>query len=392
MPQYSHSRISTFEQCKLKFKYQYIDRVETEVENTIEAFLGSMVHETLEKLYKDLKFQKLNTLPELLAFYKEHWDKHYTSGILVVREGYTPENYKAMGEKYLTDYYGRFAPFDQEITILLEGYIEIQAGSYVLRGYIDRLSCDKKGNYFIHDYKTGNHLPTQEDVDLDRQLALYAIAVRQNYKDCRTVTLLWHYLAFDKTLKSSRTEEQLERLKQEVAQIIERIESTHEFPPQKSALCDWCEYRSMCPEWKHLYKIEGKGLNKYIEDDGAVLANKYAKIKKEADEWQRELEEVKEALVAFAKKEGITQVFGDEVAVTVRSYPRLSFPKKEEPLLQQKFFDMLKKTGLWEKLAVADVYELAKKINNGEVHPDIVKLLEPFIQRGETVYVRVNKR
>ena len=65
---YSHSRLSTFEQCPLKFKFAYIDKIETEIEETIEAFLGSRVHEALEKLYKDLKFQKLNTLKELLGF------------------------------------------------------------------------------------------------------------------------------------------------------------------------------------------------------------------------------------------------------------------------------------------------------------------------------------
>ena len=37
---YSHSRLSTFEQCKLKFKFRYIDKLTPEIENTIEGFLG----------------------------------------------------------------------------------------------------------------------------------------------------------------------------------------------------------------------------------------------------------------------------------------------------------------------------------------------------------------
>jgi putative RecB family exonuclease len=50
MTVYSHSRLSCFEQCPQKFKLQYIDKVETDVEESVEAFLGSRTHETLEKL------------------------------------------------------------------------------------------------------------------------------------------------------------------------------------------------------------------------------------------------------------------------------------------------------------------------------------------------------
>ena len=47
---YSHSRLSTFEQCPYKYKLKYLDKIETDVPDTIETYLGSRVHETLEKL------------------------------------------------------------------------------------------------------------------------------------------------------------------------------------------------------------------------------------------------------------------------------------------------------------------------------------------------------
>ena len=73
---FSHSRISTFEQCPLKFKFQYIDEAETEGFEGVEAFLGSRCHEALEKLYKDLKFQKILSLPELIK-YKFYDSSHH---------------------------------------------------------------------------------------------------------------------------------------------------------------------------------------------------------------------------------------------------------------------------------------------------------------------------
>lgn len=43
--------MSFYEQYLQKFKLQYIDKVETEAEKTVEAVLGSRIHETLEKFY-----------------------------------------------------------------------------------------------------------------------------------------------------------------------------------------------------------------------------------------------------------------------------------------------------------------------------------------------------
>ena len=53
MASYSHSRIETFQQCRYKYKLQYIDRIKVDVPATVEAFMGDLVHRTLEKLYKE---------------------------------------------------------------------------------------------------------------------------------------------------------------------------------------------------------------------------------------------------------------------------------------------------------------------------------------------------
>ncbi|MBS3124586.1 PD-(D/E)XK nuclease family protein, partial [Candidatus Woesearchaeota archaeon] len=93
MTQYSHSKLGTFQQCKQKYKFQYVDKVKVESKDTIETFLGGLVHKTLEKLYKDLKFQKLNTKEELLNFFKECWNKEFNDKILIVKKDYKKENY-----------------------------------------------------------------------------------------------------------------------------------------------------------------------------------------------------------------------------------------------------------------------------------------------------------
>src|SRR3989344_2330354 len=170
---YSHSRLATFEQCPLKFKFHYIDGLEPpDEEQTIEAFLGDLVHRTLEKLYKDLKFQKENTSESTLAYFNDLWQKEWHSDIRVVKKGIEAENYRKMGEAFLRDYYARHAPFNHTKTIALEHRIVISLdGGYQLQGYMDRLSYNPKTEtYEIHDYKTSSSLPINEQLVADRQL------------------------------------------------------------------------------------------------------------------------------------------------------------------------------------------------------------------------------
>jgi putative RecB family exonuclease len=237
----------------------------------------------LEKLYKDLKFQKLNSLQQLLDYYTSEWEKNWNDKILIVRDEYDQDNFKRMGEKFITDYYNRYKPFDQARTIGLEMQIILKLdknGLYILQGYIDRLASPSDGVYEIHDYKTANSLPGQDHVDADRQLALYSIAVKETFKDCKKAILIWHYLAFDKELRSERSDEQLEELKKEVIETIQEIENTKEFKPVESALCDWCAFRELCPRFSHLVEVEDKKPEEFLADDGVKLVNEYAALKK----------------------------------------------------------------------------------------------------------------
>jgi len=388
MTVYSHSRLSCFEQCALRFKFNYIDKVETEVEESIEAFMGKRVHEVLEKIYKDAKFHKIPELKELLKLYNDEWEKNWNDQILIVRKEYGPENFKKIGEKAITDFYKRYHPFKDGKTIGTEMLIMVDINGKKLRGYVDRLSCDNEGVYTIHDYKTSGTLPDQNKLDEDRQLALYSIAIKEKFKDCKKVRLVWHYLVFDKELESSRTDEELEKLKKEVCSVIDKIENAKDFKSNTSKLCDWCEFMSMCPEWKHKAGLEEKEPNEFLSDDGVTLVNKFAVLKEQEKKITEDLDKIKEALVEFANKNNINAVFGSDLKALVRTYPRSSFPNKDDPL-RQDFFKTIRDIGLWDQLAEPNVYELAKMINNNDINEELVRLLDKYITKGETIWVKL---
>jgi len=247
---YSHSRLSTFEQCPLKFKFRYIDKLEPEIKQSIEGFLGNRVHDTLEFIYQESCKGRTVELDEMIEFYIYNWNHEYSSEIKVIKQEFAPEYYFEKGIKFLIDYFTANYPF-KDNTIAVEKQIIIDLdktnpGKYKVQGYIDRLVHNKDSNIFeIHDYKTGQ-IKTQEELDKDRQLALYSLGIRESFPNVSDVHLIWHYLDFNKKMYSRRTIEELEKLKQEIIQLIDKIESTKEFPACPSILCKWCEFQGYC--------------------------------------------------------------------------------------------------------------------------------------------------
>jgi len=249
---YSHSRLSTFEQCPLKFKYRYLDKIVPEMETTVEAHLGSAVHDVLEWVYNTVLSGKLPSIDDTIGKYTECWEKEWKEEIKIVKKNMTAADYFNKGVKFLIDYYIKHQPFIDG-TIELEKRLIINLDSesrYKMQGFVDRLVYNKEtGEYEIHDYKTANMLPKREKIETDRQLALYSIGIKSHFNTNANVTLVWHYLAHNLKIVSKRTNEQLEELKQKTIELIKVIETAIDFPPCKSTLCGWCEYKSMCPVW-----------------------------------------------------------------------------------------------------------------------------------------------
>ncbi|MFH1801535.1 MAG: PD-(D/E)XK nuclease family protein [archaeon] len=251
---YSHSKLSAFEQCPLKFKLRYIDKIIPESEKTIESHLGSVVHSVLEILHTKAKKGKILSVEEVIKHYFKKWEECYKPEIVIVRKDTTAEDYFNKGIKFLTDYYRKNHPFEEN-TLAVEKKIKIELGEHSIVGFIDRLVHNaEKDEYEIHDYKTANSMPLREAVENDRQLALYSLAIKEIFGQEKKVCLVWHYLAHNQKIRSRRTDEQLEKLKKEVLELIEKIESTDNFHPYISKLCDWCEYKSMCYAWTKNHK------------------------------------------------------------------------------------------------------------------------------------------
>lgn len=374
MATYSHSKISTFENCPYQYKLAYIEKPEIEVAETIETFLGKKVHETLEKLYKDKKFKKKISKAILLKFYRDKWNKEFSDNILVVKKELNAETYRRMGIKFISDYYDRMKPFEQLTILGLETQDRVtlpDGNQWHVR--IDKFACDEDDNYYVCDYKTNSSMKTQEEADSDRQLAMYSIWVKDKFKDVKSVKLVWHMLAFNKDVISERTDEQLKKLQEEIMQIIKRIqeaEKKDDFPTNVSALCNYCKYKSLCPAFRHLAEIETKEIKKFKEDEGVKFVDEFAEVRLKKKEIEQKEEELKNNLVEFAKQKGIEIIYGSNMKCSVKEFEKIILPEEKEELIR-----LMKQKGIWEEFAMINFMKFQSKITREGVHEEISKMI-----------------
>jgi putative RecB family exonuclease len=396
MPTYSHSQLSTYETCPHQYKLSYIDKIKTETEG-IEAFMGSRVHDALEKLYRDLKVTKPNTLEDILSFYHQSWEKNWNDMVQIIRKEYSAEDYRRLGEKCISDYYKRYYPFDQGRTLGLEENIffplEEEKG-YWIRGFIDRLTLVDSSILEIHDYKTSNRLPAQENVKSDRQLAFYQMGVGGKWQGIQEVRLIWHYLTFDTEIHSSRTPEQLHELRQATLELIRRIETDKQFLPKEGPLCNWCDYQGFCPKRKHLIAVGSLPPNEYLNEEGVVLVNRYVELKEKKRVWNEEIDaeltKVEEALYAYAQREELEAILGSDHVAKIKIEMKEKYPLKGAPS-RRVLDEIVKNAGKWMEVSDLNPWMLARVIGRGGWPPSLVKKVKEFSTLEENRSINISK-
>jgi len=401
MPIYSHSRLGTYEQCPLKYKYAYIDGIKLRKDHA-ESFLGSRFHEVMEHLYEQAP-ARVPTLDDLTALFNANWDKKWHAGVIIHNNERSADDYRAIGLRAIADYYKRYAPFDSGRVLGLERELIIgldETGRHQVRCIIDRLMRRDDDVFEIHDYKTSGFLPVQADLAADRQLALYEIAVRGSWPDVAGVELVWHYVSFDIEMGSRRTPEELSELRQKIIALIDEIEAATDFPPHESSLCSWCNFQEICPLFAHRFRVAAMPLEEYAEEVGVGLCNRYAKLEAERHDLmerikriEAEEEKLKEIAVAKARDEGVRRLFGDSHVLTIRDDIRVRYPKKGD-LARAGFESSMKMLGLWEEVldvSWSSLKSLAERlgwVSPGAVPPE----LNEFVEVEKANQVRLSRR
>lgn len=391
---YSHSKISCFFNCPLQFRFKYIDKTKVEEFESIESFLGKCAHAALEKLYHDQKNSKTNALEDILGFYKEHWQKNYKESIRIIKQGYTQDNYFRLGRKYIEDFYNKNFPFNESATVGLEQKITLELNGHTIIGYIDRLAIGKDATYEIHDYKTSKSMPQMSHFQKDEQLALYALAVKSAYNDAAKIRLIWHYLAFNKAINSSRTEKEFEEAKSSVIKKIEIIEGAiteNNFLPKASQLCSWCEFQKICPQHNMQFTMENKKHDELHEKTEKELVDEYVELKNKQMEIAEKADKIKDELVKYCKLNNVTSARGSEYMANVHAIMATKYPGSDEES-RKKLEMFLKENKLWDRVSTLDIHALKRLVTETLLDKKITEKIRSFETEETTHRVMLSKR
>lgn len=231
----SNTSIRTFFQCKRKFKYSYIDRINISerIPNKYISF-GNSMHLTLAdfNLIKDNNYRTLDNLHNLL---RKNW----------IRDGYESREeereFGLMGIDMLSNYYSN--PLDKGTeNLLIEQMVYKDFRRYILCGKIDKVYIAEDGSIEILDYKTGNTISPIDDL----QLPIYLILAKEKTGLYPSKVSLY-YLSQNKKITKDINRNYFEEYTNAILQICNDILDEKNFEYNPNSYCKSnCKYYNLC--------------------------------------------------------------------------------------------------------------------------------------------------
>lgn len=216
---YSFSKLTTFEDCPQRFKFQYIDKIRRDDRN--EALIkGSNVHNILEKFGT---YRLNNSLEENIVrkYVKSEIAKKYLPSLVGVEKSIR-ETSIGLDENYNPcSYYDKKAIF---------------------RGKVDFI-CTIDNVLNICDYKTGKY---KEEVFQDyRQLLLYSLFFFRKFENIDTIRISYIYVEHELENTMTLERKYLDKYIETLQTMIQNVETATEYV-KKTKFCNWCPYKDLC--------------------------------------------------------------------------------------------------------------------------------------------------
>ena len=232
----SFSRINRWENCRLSYKFYYLDKVGAET--TQPMALGNVVHAALEAIGRQWQAGQVETPEAVSSIYKKAFSEGKAIGLSAYGDGL------GIVQRYVSG-------LQQTPNVVeVEWHFDFDVGKHSLSGFVDRIDEGPDGLEII-DYKTNHALYTSDELHGSLQLSIYAEAVRQQFKPKQEeFPVAFEMVRHGIRQQSRRDVHQLKEAMAYVESVGDQIEAAEEFPPTVSANCASCEFRRICPAYQ----------------------------------------------------------------------------------------------------------------------------------------------
>lgn len=250
----SHSAISTYQQCPLRYYFTYVERLP---EETVAASLvfGGAVHAAIEHHFRELLVgNDPPTVDAMLDAYHAEWKQRGTGEVQFGKEG-TRDSLDSLASKMLSSFQASDAsqPNGQIIAIEDELREPLLPGVPDLLARIDLL-VDAGDELIVTDFKTARSRWSRDQADDSAgQLLLYAELVRRLLPG---KSLRLHFTVLTKTKEPAVDQHEVEhapariqRSLHTVDRVWRAISEEHFYPAPSPMNCPSCPFREPCRRW-----------------------------------------------------------------------------------------------------------------------------------------------
>ncbi|HSK24858.1 MAG TPA: PD-(D/E)XK nuclease family protein [Egicoccus sp.] len=236
----SFSRVDAYDNCPRRFRYAYVDKLPGKPGPHLS--FGTSIHAALEDFY-DRKLPACPTEDELLGFLYARWDS--TGFSHLPREEQLA--FYRHAQDILRRYHRKIAP-TYRLPAATEAWFELPIGfEATVVGSIDRVDVDDEGRFHVIDYKTNRKVKNRERVAGSLQLAIYALACRHLF-GVLPATVSLDFVVPGVTITVPLEDLDLDAARQTVLDTAQAVRDER-YEPTPNPLCDWCDFRAICPAW-----------------------------------------------------------------------------------------------------------------------------------------------
>lgn len=238
----SVSRLKTFEQCPQKFWFEYVAEY-PRGENAAADF-GVFLHAVLEGVYAWVvaeEFQGIIPEAKVTEIFRAEWE---------ISKLIDPALY-AEGIKLIRAYFDQHPDVDCWDILGIELPFDIEIEGRRVKGFIDRVDRVDHETIEIIDYKSNRQMFEREELEIDTQVSVYAIAIPQMFPWAKNIRFRFDMLRHGKAQFAQRTQEELEIAASYIASTANRTEiEAREWPAKLGFLCNYCSHRQRCNEYQ----------------------------------------------------------------------------------------------------------------------------------------------
>ncbi len=373
---FSFSKLSMYEECPLKYKFRYVDKL-PEKPKPYFAF-GNSVHAALE-FFHDPSHEAAPPLEKLLSAFKEEWDakdwreKGYS-------DPFRSDSDYQSGLKMLTGYYRKhhasFAP-----PFLVEYSTDVPVDGLLVRIIADKIEHTGGGELVLIDYKTGKDVKRSPDqlhmyqkiCELDPKLR-EKLAERYGVPaaSLRVRELRFYHVPSLKEYTFARADDfEIGLFWERVLRAAEGVKEGR-FPPRPGDFqCRFCDFRSSCPVHAETSPRASQGLEE--------LAAEYEAARGKAEALKIKLVAALKAMPGGAAETG-------SFSLKLKKGPRWSFRDREAVRA------LLREHGCYDRACAPLLSRVAELVDDESLSAEARRALRELAEPSETFEIELKRR